>query len=389
MRDPDSKRGTLFKNYPAKRPWYPYTSNVYQEVIPSAGDGYPYPIKVLFLHMGTPLLSSPAGHKQIDILKDPKKIPLFIACDILIGETSMYADYIFPDTAIWERWGTPHPPPTCLTTVSKVRQPTVAPLVETAKVDGIEMPINMEAFLIAVGKKLELPGIGKDGFGTGKHFHHQDDWYLKTVANIAMGDKKGDTVPVADAKEMEIFRKARRHLPSSVFDEERWKKAAGPEYWPYVVYVLNRGGRFEDSDKMYKGDTQTHPFKGMFQLFVETVAKGKNSISGKHFDGLPRIEGPTFADGKPVGSKDEFPFIFITFKEIFGGQSRTSPRKSVAARAVTPETQCSSTVWTQRRPGCVTVIECGWLRLPTSTVRSSSETVKFGRLRGRLKSWKA
>jgi tetrathionate reductase subunit A len=319
------EESTLFTDYPAKRPWYPYTGNVYQEVIASAGDGYPYPIKVLFLHMGTPVLSSPAGHKQIAILKDPKKIPLFIACDILIGETSMFADYIFPDTAIWERWGTPHPPPACLTAVSKLRQPVVAPLVEITKVDGAEMPINMEAFLIAVGKKLGLPGIGKDAFGPGTHFHHQDDWYLKAAANIAMGDEKGDSVPAADAKELEIFREARRHLPRSVFDEERWRKAAGADYWPYVVYALNRGGRFEDTDKMYKRDTQAHPFRGMFQLFVEEVAKGKNSISGQHFDGLPRVEDPTFADGKPVGSQDEFPFHFITFKEIFGGQSRTSP----------------------------------------------------------------
>jgi tetrathionate reductase subunit A len=319
------EESTLFKDYPAKRPWYPYTANVYQEVIASAGDGYPYPIKVLFLHMGTPVLSSPAGHKQIAILTDLKKIPLFIACDILVGETSMYADYIFPDTSIWERWGTPHPTPACLTTVSKLRQPVVAPLVETVKVDGVEMPINMEAFLIALGKKLGLPGIGNDAFGTGRHFHHQDDWYLKAAANIAMGDKKGDPVPAADAKEMEIFRQARKHLPKSVFDENRWKNAAGADYWPHVVFALNRGGRFEDTDKMYKGDVQAHAFKGMFQLFVEAVAKGRNSISGQNFDGLPRVEGPTFANGKPVGSKEGFPLLFITFKEIFGGQSRTSP----------------------------------------------------------------
>lgn len=319
------EESTLFESYPAKRPWYPYTANVYQEVIPSAGDGYPYPIKVLFLHKGTPVLSTPAGHKNIAVLRDTKKIPLFIACDILIGETSMYADYIFPDTAIWERWGTPHATPACLTRISKLRQPVVAPLVETVKVDGVEMPINMEAFMIAVGKKLGLPGFGKDAFGPGKHFHHQDDWFLKAVTNIAMGDKKGDPVPAAEAKEIEVFRKARKHLPKCVFDEERWKNAAGPEYWPHVVYALNRGGRFEDALKMHKGDVQIHPFKGMFQLFVERVAKGRNSISGRHFDGLPRVEGPTFADGKPVRAEEGFPFLMITFKEIFGGQSRTSP----------------------------------------------------------------
>ncbi|MHC4678499.1 MAG: molybdopterin dinucleotide binding domain-containing protein, partial [Planctomycetota bacterium] len=316
---------SLFNGYPAKRPWYPFTGNLYQEVIPSAGDGYPYPIKALFLHKGTPVLSCPAGHKQIEILCDTKKIPLFIACDIVIGETSMYADYIIPDTSVWERWGTPHITPAMLVTVSKVRQPVVAPLVETTTIDGVEMPINMEAFLIALAKKLNLPGFGKDAFGSGRDFHHQDDWFLKAVTNIAMGDKEDDAVPAADEKEMAVFLKARRHLPKSVFDVERLKRAAGEKYWPHIVYVLNRGGRFEDSHKMHKGDYQAHPFKGLFQIFVEQVAKGRNSMNGKQFDGLPRVEPPSYADGKPVLHDDSYPFELITYKEIYGGHSRTVP----------------------------------------------------------------
>ncbi|MEW6531748.1 MAG: molybdopterin-dependent oxidoreductase [Thermodesulfobacteriota bacterium] len=319
------EESTLFNGYPAKRPWYPVSMNIYHEVIPSAADAYPYPIKVLFLQKGTPVMSSPAGHKQIAILRDPKKIPLFVACDIVIGETSMYADYIFPDTTYLERWGTPHAPPSLLTAVNHVRQPVVAPSVETATVDGIEMPINMEAFLIAVAKKLGLPGFGKDAFGPGKHFNHQDDWFLKAVANIAMGDKKGDSVPAAEAKELELFLRARRHLPKTVFDEERWTVAAGKEHWPHVVYVLNRGGRFEDSDKMYKGRTQSHPLSGILQLFVEKVAQSKNSMSGQSFDGLPRVEETTFADGRAVPLTADYPFHLITYKEIFGTQTRTTP----------------------------------------------------------------
>ena len=320
------EESTLFTGYPAKRPWYPFTGNLYQEVIPSAKDGYPYPIKVLFLHMGTPVLSTPAGHKQIAILRDTKSVPLFIACDILIGETSMYADYIFPDTTYLERWGSPGGgSPAMLATLSKMRQPVVAPLPEIVKVDGMEMPINMEAILIALGKKLRLPGFGKDALGPGKNFDHQDDWYLKNVANIAMGDKEGDSVPTADKEEMDLFRKARSHLPKSVFDEDRWMNAAGADYWPHVVYVLNRGGRFEDSDKMYKGDMQAHPYSGLFQIFVEHVANGRNSMSGQHFDGLPALEGPRFANGQPVTEEGDYPFLLITYKEIFGGQSRTSP----------------------------------------------------------------
>jgi anaerobic selenocysteine-containing dehydrogenase len=318
------EKSTLFEGYPAKRPWYPFTGNLYQEVIPSAEAAYPYPIKALVLHMGTPAMACPAGHKQIDTLRDPAKIPLLIACDIVIGESSMYADYIFPDTSIWERWGTPHITPAMLVTVSKVRQPTVGPLVETTEVDGVEMPINLEALLIALAKKLGLPGFGKDALGPGFNLDHQDDWFLKLVANIAM-EEKGDVVPTAHTEETELFLKARSHLPKSVFDLERLKHAAGAKYWPHIVYVLNRGGRFEDSYKMHKGDQQAHPFKALFSLYVEKVATARNSMNGQYFEGLPRHEPIQFADGTQVVSNGEYPLHLITYKEIFGGHSRTMP----------------------------------------------------------------
>ena len=77
---------TLFREegYPAKRPWYPFSGNIYQEIIPSFAQGYPYPGQILFLHMGTPALASPAGDKVIAMLQDPAKVPLFISCDIVI-----------------------------------------------------------------------------------------------------------------------------------------------------------------------------------------------------------------------------------------------------------------------------------------------------------------
>ena len=98
------EKSTIFQGYPAKRNWYPFSSDIYQEIIPSMGDAYPYPIKALLLYMGSPVYSLPAGHELIKILSDPKKIPLIVASDIVIGETSMYADYIFPDLTFLERW---------------------------------------------------------------------------------------------------------------------------------------------------------------------------------------------------------------------------------------------------------------------------------------------
>ena len=119
---------TLFDGYPAKRTWYPFCSDIYQEIIPSIGDQYPYPIKALFLYMGAPVYSLPAGHKLIEILSDTKKLPLFIVSDIVIGETSMYADYIFPDTTYLERWEFAGSHPSVAPKVFPIRQPVVAPL---------------------------------------------------------------------------------------------------------------------------------------------------------------------------------------------------------------------------------------------------------------------
>ena len=53
-------------------------------------------------------------------------------------------------------------------------------------------------------------------------------------------------------------------------------------------------------------------------MFIEHVAKGRNSMSGQHFDGLPALEGPRFANGQPVAEEGDYPFRLITYKEIFG-----------------------------------------------------------------------
>ncbi len=316
---------SLFREegYPARRPWYPFTNNVYQEIVPSFAQGYPYPGSILFLHKGTPALASPAGHKIIAMLQDHDRVPLFIASDIVIGETSMYADYILPDLTYLERWGTPHVTPDVPTKTSKVRQPVARPLTEEVEVDGETMPISLEAFLLAVAKKLGLPGFGRDGFGPGLHFHRPEDWFLKLVANLAAGDKPGEAVPDADEEEMRIFRAARDHLPPSVFDEEKWRAAVRPEEWPKVVYVLNRGGRFAPFEKAYEGPYMARKFGKMFHLFMESVARQRNSMSGAYFAGHPTWRGQTDAAGEPLTRNGEFPLALITYKEAFGGQSRT------------------------------------------------------------------
>ncbi len=323
------ENSTLFREngYPAKRPWFPHTGNVYQEIIPSAQDGYPYSIKALMFHKGTPVFSSPAGHKMIEALVDTKAIPLIIASDIVIGETSMFADYIFPDTAIWERWGTPHTTPVSPVASSKVRQPTIEPLTEKVSVFGEEMHCSMEAVMLAIAEKLNLPGYGKDGFAPGMDFTRDIDFYLKMIANISSGDKPGDMVPEATPEEMKIFRKARKHLSKTVFDEVRFSKAVvdlkGNNWFKRVVHILNRGGRFEDFDKYRNsGDKLPHQIKRQMNFYSENVAKSRHSFTGKRFSGIGLYEPVKAYDGMVV-NQEGFKLSLITYKEIVGGQSRT------------------------------------------------------------------
>ncbi len=318
------EKTTLFKNYPAPRPFYPFTSNVYQEVIPAAYAQYPYPVKILWLHMGTPALAAPAGAEQIKMLADTNKIPLYIADDIVIAESSMYADYIFPDITYVERWAFLGSPPPDPTKNIRVRQPIAAPVPEIVTVDSEPMPISMEAMMIAIGKSLGLPGIGKGGFGAHGDFNRPEDYYLRAVANVAFGDAAGgsDAVPDADDPELAIFRQARAHLPKGVFDEAKWQTAVGASMWRKTVYVLNRGGRFEAFAKGYAGDFVGHPYARQLNLFVEPVATANDSITGQFLFGTAHYEPIRNSTGVPVDDKD-YPFFLNTYKEVTGGQSRT------------------------------------------------------------------
>lgn len=156
------EKTSIFKGYPAARPWVTLASDVYQEIVPSLADGYPYPGKILFMYMGSPVYALPGGHKNIELLADPNKIPLLVSFDIVVGETSMYADYIIPDLTYLERWEFHGSHPSIPQKVQPVRQPVIAPIPEMVKVYGQEMPISLEATILALAEKLKLPGFGDD-----------------------------------------------------------------------------------------------------------------------------------------------------------------------------------------------------------------------------------
>ena len=267
------------KGYPAKRPWYPLTNNVFQGVMDGIIEGYPYPIKILWLHMGSPAYSIP-GMKDIIIktLKDTKKVPLFISTDIVIGDTTMFADYILPDVTYLEQWGNPAAPPTILGMVDEIRQPMVHVLPQAKSVENM---------FIDIAKKMELPGFGDNGFGPGLPLNKEEDWYLKLAANIVNEIGK---------------------IPGTTEAEQ-------------VKYMLDRGGVFNAS-KYYDGNLMGKKLANLCNIYAEKVATTKDSMTGKNFDGLPFYEPVMNAMGQEV-KDDGYPFIVNTYKQAIQTQSRT------------------------------------------------------------------
>jgi tetrathionate reductase subunit A len=321
------EKSTLFEGYPARRPWFPLATDVYQEDVPSMADAYPYPIKIAFFYMSAIAYSLPAAHKVIETLVDPTKIPLVITSDVLVGETSMYADYVFPDLSFLERWEYHGSHPSVPWKVENVRNPAIAlPGWKTVKVFGEEAPLSFEAVLLALAEQLGLPGFGPNGFGEGVPYTRPEHLYLKQLANIAFGEKEdgSDAVPEADDAELRIFREARRFLPSSMYDEVTWKAAVGNDesLWRRMVYVLNRGGRYAAFAKGYKGEMAANPYGKQLNLYQEKTATSINTMTGKPFLGYAaHIDAGLASDGQPIDDPG-YTFRMITYKEIMMAKAR-------------------------------------------------------------------
>ena len=305
------EKSTLFKRdggYPALRPWFPYAGSASHEFLPSAAEGYPYPLKALFIQRMSPILSMPGGHGLADILKDPEKIPLLVASDVTIGESSMYADYLLPDLTYLERFGRESIYPNQLHKVTSIMQPVTRVVPEARATEDIYIDIL---------KKMSLPGVGKNAFEDGSSLDSYEDFYLKMVVNIAYD---GDPVPDASSEEMTVFEESRKKALGSYFNIEKWKQAVKPEEWSKVVYVLNRGGRFEAPGNEYIGEYIKYQYADQVNFYDEGVAKGKHSFTGQFFDGLPKIEEIINYEGDVV--KSSLPLKLINWKAANIGTHR-------------------------------------------------------------------
>jgi tetrathionate reductase subunit A len=296
---------TLFDGYPAKRPWYPFASDIYQETIASGAMGYPYRTKILFHYMGDPAYALPAGQTQIAAMLDPDKIGLIVGFDIVVGNSYAYADYIVPDVSYLERWEFHGSHPNVIWKVQPARQPAIAPIPEEATVFGQRMPISLESFLMRLAQELEAPGYGPGALADGSDFTHSDHLYLKLAANLAFGERAdgSDAVREASDAELDAFLQARRHLPASVYDPARWMGIVGDEsLWRRTVYMLNRGGRFDDFGAAFAdGGKIARRYGQQLNLYLEKLAKAKNSMTGDPYHPVATYIPPYLdALGRPI-----------------------------------------------------------------------------------------
>ncbi len=294
--------------YPATAPWYPFSFAIQPEYMTAALNGYPYPVKALILWNTNPLYGQAGLHNGgKEALADPKNIPLIVSIDPFINETSAYADYIVPDTVLYETWGATGPWAAYLTKVNSVRWPVIEPP-QAKTPDGD--PICMESFLIAVAKKMGLPGFGDnaipDADGNLHPLNHPEDWHLRVAANIAFD---ADPVPDAGDEDMALTGVTRV-----------WDKISAtlkPEEQKKVAYVLARGGRFENEDKAYQGEWLTHRYGKPMQIYNEKLGTSKNSMNGKRFIGVPTWVSARFADETPIEDvypASEYPFKMVSTK---------------------------------------------------------------------------
>lgn len=300
------------KPYPAQSPWFPNAPGLATEWFTGAIDGYPYPIKALILWSSNPLYGIAGLRGQIEKdLADAQKIPLIISVDPLINESNAFADYIVPDSLMYESWGWSAPWAGVPTKACTARWPVVEP--RAAKTpDG--QAIGMETFFIALARAMALPGFGpaamSDAAGNPLPLERPEHWYLRGGANIAWLGKE----PLPDATDDDLLLSGVDRLRPLL------EASLQPDEWRKVAFLYTRGGRYQparDAQDEINPEWQTNRFKNPLWLWSDMVGGSKNSISGKRFTGCASWQQPAFIDGTPmrkIYGETEWPLQIVSFK---------------------------------------------------------------------------
>lgn len=306
--------------YPSKLPWHPNGFNLDGHAIFSAINKYPYQCKILVNCAANPIYGGPSAfnEKVIAELKKTSNIPLFIAIDTVIGETSSFADYIIPDTNFNEHWAILGARGNHTTRITGVRWPVVEP--PTQKVGEYNQHISMETYMIEVAKRIGMPGFGDnavtDANGKKWPIHTREDYWMKAIANMAYDQEPTSPITEIDAK-----------LTGLDSIPKEWEEAITAEELPLVKNIMAKGGKFEPDDSYYDGDYMKYKSPGCICFYSENTAITRNSITGKYHEGSPMWLPEMFANGDLIDEmfpQSEYPFRICSYKPKLRGLSMMS-----------------------------------------------------------------
>lgn len=307
-----ARRKAEGKPYPARDAWFPNAPGLTSQWFTAALQGYPYGLKALVMWSANPLYGIPGLRPLIgQALADPKKLPLIVAVDALINESNAFADYIVPDTMMYETWGWAAPWAGIPTKASTARWPVVEPKADKTA-DG--QPISMESFYIALAKAMKLPGFGAgaiaDMDGNALPLERAEDWYLRCGANVAFAGK----APVGDATDEDMALSGVERLRPAL------EAALKAEEWRKVAFLYTRGGRYQpygEAQDEARPDWQAQRFNKPLWLWNENVGAARNALTGRRFSGCATWTPPAFLDGTPmraVHTEREWPLQLVSYK---------------------------------------------------------------------------
>ena len=306
------KKATGQNPYPSKLPWYgSHGTASDNQTVYSLANGYPYQAKILMVWWANPLFSTPSAGRPEVIEQIKKRVPLIICCDAFMSETTAISDYIIPDTTQFESWGLNPPYSHYELKATQLRWPVVKPM--TAQI-GEGRYACFENYIIDVAKKVGIPGFGDKaipGVNPGEiyAFNRPEDFFLKAVANVAYDEK-----PVPDITSEELQAGGLKGIL------DPWQDSLKDEEWAKVAYVMARGGRFEDGDA-FVGDNHKYAANNVpINIYNESVANARNSITGEFHEGSPLWRPELFHDGTSLDQKyptAEWPFKVVNAKGKF------------------------------------------------------------------------
>ena len=94
------------------------------------------------------------------------------------------------------------------------------------------------------------------------------------------------------------------------------------QHWRKAIYVLNRGGRYQDFEKAYDGKLLKNKWGKQINMYSEKVAKSKSSMTGKSLKGLA-THLPIVDSLDNAVKHGEDSLLLSTYREIFKTKNRT------------------------------------------------------------------